>query len=178
VTTLVNVPAAPSTALPRPRHAKLRGLTKRFVWLGATLLALEIFYLVVGNLFLRFALLPIVNREPDDFLMAYERAYTLWPGVAHVRGFRLRNQNRTLQWQLEVEEADVTIDLLDLFGKTFSATRVRATGVAFRLRRKLDTAGAATPRAGEDWLNARLAEANEKEAQVEASATATAGAAR
>jgi hypothetical protein len=148
VTTLVNVPAAPPQALPRVPHARLRGLPKRLVWLGATLLALEIFYVIAGNLFLRFGLLPIINQHPDDLLMGYERAYTLWPGVARVEHFHLRNQSRSIQWRLELDQADVTIDLLDLFGKTFSATRVRATGVAFRLRRRLDDAGAATPRAG------------------------------
>ncbi|MEP7119936.1 MAG: hypothetical protein ABJE95_03455 [Byssovorax sp.] len=122
-------------------------MTKRVVWLAATLAAIELLYVVVVNLVLLFGLRPLLNRHPDTFLIGYERAYTLWPGVAHVERFRLRDQGPTLQWQLEIDQADVTIDLLDLVGKTFSATRVRATGVAFRLRRRLDDAGAATPRA-------------------------------
>ena len=147
MTTLVNVPAAstpPRTVTPR---ARLRGAPKRLVWLAATALAIELLYVVAANLFLLFGLRPILNRHPDDFLIAYDRATTLWPGVARVQGLRLRDQGRTLQWRLEIEEADVTIDLLDLVGKSFSATRVRATGVAFRLRRRLDDAGAAAPRA-------------------------------
>ncbi len=147
MTTLVNVPAAPAPAIVRPRQSRLRGLTRRFLWLGATLLALQIFYLLAGNLFLRFGLLPLLNRHPDRFLMGYERAYTLWPGVARVEGFRLRDQSWKVQFRLEIDEADVTVDLLALFGKKFSATRVRATGVAFRLRRLLDDAGATTARA-------------------------------
>jgi hypothetical protein len=147
VTTLVNVPAAASPAIERAPRARQRGLAKRVVWLGATLLAIEIFYLVAGNLFLGFALLPIVNRHPERLLIGYARAYTLWPGVAHVERFVLRDESRTFQWRVELDQADVTIDLLDLFGKKFSATRVRATGVAFRLRHRLDDAGAATARA-------------------------------
>ncbi|MFS8064983.1 MAG: hypothetical protein ACMG6S_01300 [Byssovorax sp.] len=141
---------APNTPS-RPIHGSARvartGLGKRLVWLGVTLLALEIFYVIAGNLFLRFGLLPLVNGTPESVLMAYESAYTLWPGVAHVRGYRMRNQSRSIQWQLEVDDGDLTIDLAALFGKTFRATRARATGVAFRLRRKLDSAGAAEPRA-------------------------------
>ena len=79
--------------------------------------------------------------------MAYDGAYTLWPGIAHVEHFRLRNQSRAIQWNLEVEEADVTIDLPALFDKKFHAYRTRASGVAFRLRRKLDDDHAATARA-------------------------------
>ena len=145
--TLVISPTAPSRPLHRSPHTVRTGLGKRLAWLAATLLALEIFYVVAGNLFLRFGLLPLVNGTPESVMMAYESAYTLWPGVAHVRGYRIRNQSRSIQWMLEVGDGDLTIDLAALFGKTFRATRVRATGVAFRLRRKLDSAGAAQPRA-------------------------------
>ncbi len=120
---------------------------KRLAWVGATLLALEIFYLVAGNLFLRFGLLPLVNMTPETVLMGYDSAYTILPGVAHVHNYRLRSQDRSIQWSLEIDDADLTVDLAALTGATFRATRVRATGVAFRLRRKLDTAGAAEPRA-------------------------------
>jgi hypothetical protein len=147
VTTLAIAPAAPPWSSPRAPRLARAGLGKRLAWIGATLLALEIFYVIAGNLFLRFGLLPIVNGTPETVFMAYRSVYTLWPGVAHVRSFRMRNQNRTIQWRLDVDEADVTVDLAALTGRTFRATRVRATGVAFRLRRKLDTAGAAAPRA-------------------------------
>lgn len=147
MTTLAIAPVAPSRATTRSRPLARPGLLKRLAWIGATLAALEIFYVVAGNLFLRFGLLPLVNAKPESVFMAYTSVYTLWPGVAHVRGFRMRNQNRTIQWALDVDEADLTVDLTALPGRTFHATRTRATGVAFRLRRKLDTEGAALPRA-------------------------------
>lgn len=119
---------------------------KRLRQLGATLLGLEIAYLVLGNLFLAFGLRPLASWSPETVLMEYESAYTLWPGGAHVRRFRLRNQSRALQWQLEVEDASVTVDLFALFRRTFHASRIRAEGVSFRLRRRLDDDGAASPR--------------------------------
>ena len=143
--TLVIAHPAPPVPLPRAPHLGRASLMKRLAWIGATLLALEIVYVVAGNLFLRFGLLPLVNVAPETVEMGYETATTFWPGVAHVHNYRIRSQDRAIQWTMEVEDADLTVDLPALFRRTFRATRVRATGVAFRLRRKIDTAGAAEP---------------------------------
>jgi hypothetical protein len=122
-------------------------LARRLAWLGATLVALEILYLIAGNLFLRFALRSVVSSSPDRTMIDYASAYTTLPGVAHVRAFRMRAQDAATQWQVEVDEADVTIELWDLVHRTFHASRVRAKGVRFRLRRKLTDEGAKAPRA-------------------------------
>jgi hypothetical protein len=147
VRTLALPHPAPSRPLPSSPHLARAGLGKRILWIGATLLALEIFYVVAGNLFLRFGLLPLVNMAPETVEMGYDTAFTWLPGVARVHNYRIRSQDRNIQWTMEVEDADLTVDLPALLQKTFRATRVRATGVAFRLRQKLDTAGAAEPRA-------------------------------
>lgn len=122
-------------------------IAKRLRWLAATLMVLELAYLGFGNLFLRFGLRWLVNGSPEKVMMDYESAYTLWPGTARVRHFRLRSQDRSIQWLLDVEQADVTVDLFALFRRTFHASRIRAEGVSFRVRRKLDDYGAAAPRA-------------------------------
>jgi hypothetical protein len=112
-----------------------------------TFLALEAFYLVAGNLFLNFGLARLVSSSPETVEMQIEGAFTLWPTTAYVRRYRLRSQDSVIQWVLEVENAYLTVDLLDLFHRKFHATRVRAEHCSFRLRRKLDDAGARSLRA-------------------------------
>ena len=110
-------------------------IRKRLRWFVATLIGLEIIYPISRKpISLLLGLRQIANRSPEKVLMEYESAYTLWPGTARVRRFRLRNQSATLQWRLEVERAFVTVDLFALFGKTFHANRIRAEGVSFPLR--------------------------------------------
>jgi hypothetical protein len=135
---------APALAMYRTKRRQ-SWIGKRLRCLGVTLLALEMAYLIFGNLFLHFGLRRLVNTDPETVLMEYGSAYSLWPGTASVRRFSLRSQDRSIQWHLEVEQADVTVELGALFGKTFHASRVRAEGVSFRLRRKLSDA--ADPRA-------------------------------
>lgn len=127
------------------RHS---AIGKRLLWLGATLLVLEIAYVIFGNLFLCFGLRRLVNSSPETVLLDYESGYTLWPGTASVHRFRLRNQDSHIQWVLEVEHADFSVDLLAFFRRTFHAPHIRAEGVSFRLRTKLTMEGAAAPRAG------------------------------
>jgi hypothetical protein len=127
------VPPDPPRAPARPRRGA--SLPRRVLWLAATLVGFEILYLIVGNLFLWVGLRRVVNSAPDDTMIGFESIYTTLPGVAHVRGFTMRNQDRATQWLLHVEEADVTVEILDLLHTSFHASRVRATGVSFRLRR-------------------------------------------
>jgi hypothetical protein len=130
----------------RRKWRRSASIGERLRWLGATLVVLEIAYLIFGNLFLRFGLRRIANGSPQEVMLEYESAYTLWPGTASIRGYRLRSQDTHIQWRLDVEHADITVDLLALFRRTFHATRIRAEGVSFRLRRKLSDAAA--PSAG------------------------------
>jgi hypothetical protein len=130
----------------RRKWRRSASIGERLRWLGAALLVLEIAYLILGNLFLRFGLRRIANGSPQEVMLEYESAYALWPGTASIRGYRLRSQDTHIQWRLDVEHADITVDLLALFRRTSHATRIRAEGVSFRLRRKLSNATA--PRAG------------------------------
>ncbi len=132
---------------PAPRRTAWARVGKWLRWIGATLVVLEIVYLIAGNLFLNFGLTRLTNFAPENMKMEVEGAFSFWPTKAHVRHYRLRAQDSAIQWVLEVDDADLTVDLLDLFKRKFHATRVRARDCSFRLRRKLDDAGAASPRA-------------------------------
>jgi hypothetical protein len=107
----------------------------------------ELLYIVGGNLFLTYGLTRLTNRSPEQLRLDVEGVYTLWPGTAHVRHFRMRNESRAIQWALDVENADLTVDLVDLFHKKFHATRIRVEECSFRIRHKLSVEEADLPRA-------------------------------
>jgi hypothetical protein len=60
--------------------------------------------------------------------------------------FSLRGRDPELEWFLSIDHCNVTIVLWDLFGKRFHTSRVRADGVAFRMRMRLDSESATPQR--------------------------------
>lgn len=102
-------------------------------------LALELVYIVGANLFLNTPLADwAINRKPEKMLVAWRGGWTVVPGIAHLRGVRLRGQQRPVQWLAEFESARVHCDLLSLMTRTFRARSVRGSGLDFRLRRRLE----------------------------------------
>lgn len=120
---------APFARVPRPFAFLAR------LWL--TLLAAWALYLVAGNAFIATGLLArAVSYDPDTVVLDYDRAFTLWPGQVTIDGYRLRGQDSVLQYSVEVDHADLWVDLFALFERKFHATRVRAEGYALRIRLK------------------------------------------
>lgn len=107
----------------------------RWVLLGALLSILG--YLVGANLFLRFGL-PLAFRSTNSLNATVRRAWTIWPGVVHVRDARIVFQDYNLQWSLDLERATVTLSLHELASRTFHATKVTGSGVVFRMRHRID----------------------------------------
>ncbi|HVG10836.1 MAG TPA: hypothetical protein VNM67_24250 [Thermoanaerobaculia bacterium] len=96
-------------------------------------------YLVAGNWYLRSGDLERrLNRRPERLLIESETAWTLWPGVIHVRNFRIRNQTRTAQWWGSMDTATFELSLLDLRDRELIITGLKGSGVNFRLRRRAD----------------------------------------
>lgn len=96
-------------------------------------------YLVIANVWLhRGGLERILNRRPERLSIHWESAWTVWPGVVHVRGFEMRNQTRTFQWWLAVDSGTVDVDLWDLQDRELLLGPLHGSGAAFRLRRRLD----------------------------------------
>ncbi len=104
----------------------------------AILAVLYPLYLLAGNVFLGRHLLPLLNRHPERLLVQYRTASTVWPGVVHVEGLTIRAQTRAVQWWGAVDRGTFTIDLPKLLRRELEAEHARGTGVAFRLRRRLD----------------------------------------
>ena len=109
-------------------------------------LNLELLYLATANLMIRTGYLrAIMNIDPDTAQITYDSGWTVWPGEVHVSGYRLRVQDTDLQFSLAVDEAIADIELTELFGLTFHTTRVRASGVVFRMRGRLTELEAEQP---------------------------------
>lgn len=116
-----------------------RFLKPLLLGLVALLALLYPLYLGVGNWLLRSGELERrLNRRPHRLWIDYASAWTVWPGVVHVRGFQIRNQTRAVQWWLAIDRGTIEIDLLKLQDRQFETERVSGTGVAFRLRRRAD----------------------------------------
>jgi hypothetical protein len=103
-------------------------------------------YLAVGNAYLRGGWLEQqLNRRPERMWMHWSSAWTLWPGVVHVRGFSMRSQSSVFQWALAVDRAALEIDLLGLRRRELRIGPMRGSGVVFRLRRRLDARPRSVP---------------------------------
>ena len=91
-------------------------------------------------------LASLISVSPQSLNVDYRRAWFVWPSVVYVRKLEVRGSDVNVQWQLEVDSARLSIDPIALFKREFHATKVRAQGVAFRLRRKIDGSAATTDR--------------------------------
>lgn len=101
--------------------------------------ALYPLYLVAGNWYLRSGdLEKRLNRRPERLLIQAGSAWTLWPGVIHVRDFRIRNQTRTAQWWAAMDSGTFELNLLGLRDRELVITGLKGSGVSFRLRRRAD----------------------------------------
>jgi hypothetical protein len=83
------------------------------------LLILAGLYLLAINLFLNSPLGPqAFNRRPQRFQLHWASAWTVVPGLLHVRGLEIKGWNRNVAWTVTAERARGWIDLTALLGKT------------------------------------------------------------
>lgn len=123
----------------RPR-ARITPPSKRF-WIILVLVAILIAILPYAaiHIIVSARLLPRwVNTDPEALLLEYDAASAWRPGEIRIRGLRMRGSDANVQWFFRMENATISISLLDLLHKQFHATRVRAEGLEFRLREKQD----------------------------------------
>lgn len=109
------------------------------------LAALYPLYLAVGNWYLREGgLRKLLNRRPERMSIVWDSAWTSWPGIVHVEGFKMRSQSRVFQWWLAVDRGTVDFDMWSLQDRELMIGGISGRGTSFRLRRRLD----APPRNG------------------------------
>ena len=106
------------------------------VRLAAVVVFVEIAYLALANIALNLPLTQqLLNEyEPEEFAVAWERAWTWYPLRVHARGISANGQTSSQQWQADVAGASASMSLLPLLARTVRLTGVEAEDVDFRLR--------------------------------------------
>ena len=105
---------------------------------GIALVALELAYLLAGNLALFTGLVrKTLSEDPDAMLVTYRRAYTVLPGRVHVSDFSMRMQDQNIQFHLTIAHVRLDIHPFALLRKTFHGDHVRCEGVSFRFINKV-----------------------------------------
>jgi hypothetical protein len=99
------------------------------------LCGLEATYLVGANAFLSSKQLQsIISAEDGTLRLSYDSLWTVIPGRYTVSGLRIAGRSHTTQWQLDIDHASFTCNVLQLFRRRFDVWRVDGDGVGFRLR--------------------------------------------
>lgn len=129
---------------PRPPPPRWqRWLKKLAIGLAIALVGLYVLYLVVGNVLLKTRVIRNAVSAWPSRSFEYGSAYTLWPGIVHVRDVHLRVRDSEIEFLMVIDEARVDLDLFALTHKVVHARSVQARGVSFRQRFRLDGADVA-----------------------------------
>ena len=73
----------------------------------------------------------------QDVLVSYSSAWSVVPGIVHVRDLVIANQGSNLQLYLQLEETTVRIAVWELPRRIFHCTHVETRGVTFLLRSRI-----------------------------------------
>jgi hypothetical protein len=104
----------------------------------ALVVGLELVYALAANIILKTSVLEgWLNVKPETLKVTYQSAWSLIPGRVNVRGLSIRNQDSSLQFLLEIDEATADIELLEVTQRRFHVTRVTASGTRFRVRNRV-----------------------------------------
>jgi hypothetical protein len=87
-------------------------------------------------------LASLISVSPQSLNVDYRRVWFFWPTRIYIRKLRVCGSDHNVQWQLDVDEARVSVDLLALFNHELHATKVNAQGIGLRLRQKINISAA------------------------------------
>lgn len=85
------------------------------------------------------------NGNPEKLRLEYSSATGWFPWDVRVHDLELRSRDPNVEWYLRIDEARVAFAPLELIGRRLHFTRVRARGLAFRLRVRVDAKEASAP---------------------------------
>lgn len=138
----------------RERHSPddpVAAPTRRFDVRRAVRVALSlaavfaVVYLVAANVLLRSRLLRDLVSEGPGVELEYASAYSVWPGLVHVRGLELAVEDYATQLSVGADSAVVAIRLHDLLFRRFHVSDAALRGLVFRLRTKVEPGEAERP---------------------------------
>jgi hypothetical protein len=102
-------------------------------------LTLELLYAVPVNLALN---TPLggrrLNRRPDRFFIDWTLALSPWPGFVWLRGVVTGGQSHAMQWEASLRSVTATFAVAPLRRRVVDLGEVRATGVRYAQRPRLD----------------------------------------
>jgi hypothetical protein len=81
--------------------------------------AFAITYLIAANILLRTRLLRDLVSQGEGVELDYASAYSVWPGLVHVRGLALQVQDFRIQLSVAADSGVVAICLHDLLFRRF-----------------------------------------------------------
>jgi hypothetical protein len=122
----------------RMRVPSSRPVFRLLGWVLGPPFALWALWVVAAQIFLLTPLFcAVLNHHSPQIHIRYRWAWSVWPGTVHMRGMVLTSQDRKVQWQLGIDRLTTSIAMSELPRKLFHATKVRADGVSFALRRRI-----------------------------------------
>src|SRR5438309_1250513 len=100
---------------------------------------MELTWLVGVNAVLALHVIPrSIAAHTDSVAMDYRRAWSLFPGDLHVRGYWLRGAEREgVEYFVSVERVSAYIDIAALLQRRFHAVFIDASGAQGRVRKRL-----------------------------------------
>lgn len=114
-------------------------LRKRLWKIAIAIVAVLALYPIAANIFLSTPLFDaVVNAHKEDGWVQYERAWSVWPGRVHVKGFWLRARDSNMEFHLRVDEAAFDLSFAALFkAQSVHMSNIDARGVSFRMRQRI-----------------------------------------
>ena len=136
---LADVPAA-RQSVAKPRRSVFQRTPPWARAIGIALASVYAAYLLVANVILRTHLLRgWLSADANSLLLDYGSARSLFPGRVVVHDLRLRHGDRAVQMSVHIDRVSLDIDLLSLAQHTALMRHVKAEGVEYRLRQRLDS---------------------------------------
>jgi hypothetical protein len=87
----------------------------------------------------------ISSGDPDALLVTYRLGWSIWPGLVHARGLRIRSKDNNVEFDLRIEQCTFRCVLTDLLRRRFRVTWVTGDGIRFISRLRIEVPEA-TPR--------------------------------
>ncbi len=102
-------------------------------------LALEVVYLIAGNLCIHMGVLEnVINYEPEMDFVSWESGFTVFPGYGTFKGFSYRGQTRGSQTYVHLAKVNARVSVIGLLFKTVDIRGMDARDMDYRYRERID----------------------------------------
>jgi hypothetical protein len=111
---------------------------KVLIGLAIAVVGLYALYVLAANIALKTRIIrDAVGKFPSRSI-EYSSAWTLWPGIVHVKDLHIRVQDSSQEFLIVLDDTVTDLDLLALTKRRLHARFVKTHGLSFRLRSRID----------------------------------------